>query len=150
MRQLMFPRILAARPACALLLVAAFASSANGSEPSVTLTQITRGPAHHFFGYIGQCRTIPWDGSGRYIVVLRTTFQDHMPKPQEAADIVLIDTQNDNQPRVIDQTRAWNFQQGTMFYWNPSAPQRELIFNDRDVATGKVFAVLYDIAGGNI
>ncbi|MHC4657321.1 MAG: 3-keto-disaccharide hydrolase [Planctomycetota bacterium] len=56
--------------------------------------QITNGPRHHFFGYIGQSLTIPWNQSGRYILSLRTDFHDHMPQPHEAADIVLIDTQD--------------------------------------------------------
>ena len=37
--------------------------------------QITHGPKHHFFGYIGQSQTIPWNQSGRYIVALRNGFQ---------------------------------------------------------------------------
>ena len=32
-----------------------------------------------------------------------------------------------------------------MFYWNPKAPDTQLIFNDRDLKTNRVFAVLYDI-----
>jgi hypothetical protein len=32
-----------------------------------------------------------------------------------------------------------------MFYWNPLNPETQFFFNDRDVKTGKVFAVLYDI-----
>ena len=68
-----------------------------------------------------------------------------MPKPGEAADVVLIDTRNGNCLEKIDESRAWNFQQGTMFYWNPKASDRELIFNDRDPATHKVFTVVYDV-----
>jgi hypothetical protein len=50
----------------------------------VTVEQITRGPLHHFFGYIGHARTIPWSGDGRYILALRTAFQDRMPGPGDA------------------------------------------------------------------
>jgi ABC-type phosphate transport system auxiliary subunit len=32
-----------------------------------------------------------------------------------------------------------------MFYWNPLAADTQFFFNDRDVKTGKVFTVLYDI-----
>jgi hypothetical protein len=32
-----------------------------------------------------------------------------------------------------------------MFYWNPLKPETQFFFNDRDVKTGKVFTVLYDI-----
>lgn len=107
--------------------------------------QITRGPQHHFFGYIGHVQNIPWNGNGNYIVALRTDFQDHMPAPEESADIVLLDTRDDYAEQKIEETRAWNFQQGTMFYWNPDAPDTQLFFNDRDPETNRVFTVLYDI-----
>lgn len=113
----------------------------------VEISQLTHGPAyHHYFGYIGHVRNTPWNGNGRYMVMLRTTFQDHMPGPDEAADVVLLDTRNGNKITAVEQSRAWNPQQGTMFYWNPDKPDTELIFNDRDRKTNRVFAVLYDIA----
>ncbi len=119
---------------------------ALSAEPGVTVRQITQGPLHHFFGYIGHVGTIPWNASGRYIVALQTKHQDRMPEPGEAADIVLIDTQNDNAVRVVEQTRAWNPQQGAMLYWNPQAAETQFFFNDRDPTTHEVFCVLYDIA----
>jgi hypothetical protein len=130
------------------LVALAVAARARAAEFRVDIQQITHGPQHHFFGYIGHCGTIPWNESGRYIVALRTTFQDHIPEADEAADVILIDTLNDYSVRVIDKTLAWNFQQGTMLYWNPQAGETQFFFNDRDPATGKVFCVLYDIAAG--
>lgn len=124
----------------------AFALSAAGAGFDVDIRQLTQGPNHHFFGYIGHVQNIPWSGDGRYIVALRTVFQDRLPKPAEPAEIVLIDTRNGNRIEKIDESRAWNFQQGTMFYWNPRAADRELFFNDRDPKTHKVFTVLYDVA----
>ncbi|MBL7650420.1 MAG: hypothetical protein JNK74_30090, partial [Candidatus Hydrogenedentes bacterium] len=95
--------------------------------------------------YIGHAKNIPWNGNGRYIVALETTFQDRMPTAKDAANVILIDTHRNNAITVIDQSRAWNFQQGTMFYWNPKSPDTQLFFNDRDPRTNQVFAVLYDI-----
>jgi hypothetical protein len=92
-------------------------SGAVAVELRVEIEQLTTGPKHHFFGYIGHVRTVPWNQSGRYIVALQTDFQDRMPKPGEPADVILIDTWDDNRIRVVDQTRAWNPQQGTMLYW---------------------------------
>lgn len=109
------------------------------------IEQITTGPKHHFFGYIGQCQTIPWSGDGRYILAMQIEHVDRMPTPDEAAEIVLIDTQADNAIVHLDRTHAWNPQQGTMFYWNPQAANTQFFFNDRDVETGDVFAVLFDI-----
>ena len=114
----------------------------------LAVEQITHGPKHHFFGYIGQSQTIPWNRSGRYIVALRNDFQDHMPGPGEAADVILIDVKNDYAIRVVDQSHGWNPQQGTMFYWNPDSPETQFFFNDRDPETQRVFTVLFDISKG--
>ena len=115
---------------------------------SIQVKQITFGPKNHIFGYIGHVQNIPWNQSNRYIVALQTTFQERMPNPGEAADIVLIDTQKDFAVKIVDQTRAWNPQQGTMLYWNPDSPETQFFFNDSDVESHKVFAVLYDISKG--
>jgi hypothetical protein len=119
--------------------------NANAAEP-LEAVQITHGPRHHFFGYIGHVGNTPWNGDGRYLVALRTSFQDHMPAANDAADIVLLDARDNYSVVKIEETRAWNFQQGTMFYWNPDAPDTQLFFNDRDPETSRVFTVLYDIA----
>lgn len=131
---------------CALIPI--LLGAAAWPDGGLDARPITRGPAHHFYGYIGHVQNIPWSGNGRYIATLRTGFQDHMPAPGEAADIVLLDTKNGYAERVVEQTRAWNFQQGTMLYWNPSAPDSELFFNDRDPVTNQVFTVRFDIALG--
>ena len=60
----------------------------------------------------------------RYIVALRSTFQDHLPGKGEPAD-VLIDTKNNYEIEVVDQSLGWNPQQGTMFYWNPDFPETQ-------------------------
>ncbi|MDA2938493.1 hypothetical protein MYX75_09555 [Acidobacteria bacterium AH-259-A15] len=112
---------------------------------SLEVEQITKGPQNHFFGYIGHVQNIPWNGSGRYLIALRVGFHDRMPTPDDPADIVLLDTTNGYAVRRVEQTRAWNPQQGTMFYWNPDAPETQFFFNDRDPETNRVFCVLYDI-----
>ncbi len=131
---------------CRIILAAllgALAAAPAGFE--LRVSQLTFGPKHHFFGYIGHVQNIPWNGNERYIVCLETDCQDRMPRPSDAANIVLIDTQNNNAVIPIERTRAWNFQQGTMFYWNPAAPNTQLFFNDREIKTNRVFTVLYDI-----
>ncbi|NRA39967.1 MAG: hypothetical protein HRU15_17625, partial [Planctomycetes bacterium] len=112
---------------------------------NITTQQITFGPSHHFFGYIGQCQTIPWSGDGRYILCLETDFQDRMPRGNDVARVMLIDTQNNYAIEQVDESRGWNPQQGTMFYWNPDAVNTQFFFNDRDPDSGKIFTVLYDI-----
>ena len=68
--------------------------------------KITSGPANHFFGYIGHVQNIPWNGNGRYILALRTKFQDRMPGPDDPADIILIDTHHNYSIRKLDETCA--------------------------------------------
>jgi hypothetical protein len=120
----------------------------NSAEPRPEVRQLTTGPLHHFFGYIGHVQNIPWNQSGRYIVALRTSVRDHLPGVNEPAEIVLLDCQRDYATRAIDKTRAWNPQQGTMLYWNPHEQETQFFFNDRDPYTGKVFCVLFDISRG--
>jgi hypothetical protein len=128
--------------------VISLASFLPANELQLDVQQITHGPQHHFFGYIGQSLTTPWNESERYVLALRSAFHDRMPLPHEAADIVLVDTQNDHRVIPVDKTLAWNFQQGTMFYWHPKSPESQFFFNDRDPETQQVFTVLYDIKLG--
>lgn len=130
---------------CMLLVGCATGAQTQSSSFELEITQVTSGSRHHFFGYIGQCRTIPWNATGRYILGLEIDHIDRLPKPEEAATIILVDTHNDNAIVRLDKTHAWNPQQGTMFYWHPMASKTQFFFNDRDVKTGKVFTVLYDI-----
>ncbi len=109
------------------------------------IEQLTTGAKHHFFGYIGQCQTIPWNASGQYVLGMEIDTISRMPYADEAATVILVDTYNKNEIIRIDKTYAWNPQQGTMFYWNPLAPETQFFFNDKDIETGKVFTVLYDI-----
>ncbi|MCU0858236.1 MAG: hypothetical protein MUC65_07525 [Pontiellaceae bacterium] len=119
---------------------------AAGAPPfDLKIEKITAGEKHHFFGYIGQCQTIPWNAGGRYILGMKIEQINRMPAPEEAATIFLIDTRKSNEVIPVDQTHAWNPQQGTMFYWNPLSPETQFFFNDRDVERGNVFTVLYDI-----
>ena len=131
-----------------LLLFLISSITACTAEPpklELTIEQITSGDKHHFFGYIGQCRTIPFNASNRYILALEIDHIDRLPTPEEYATVILVDTQNDNKIIRLEKSHAWNPQQGTMFYWNPQKPETQFFFNDRDIKTGKVFTVLYDI-----
>ncbi|MHC4316790.1 MAG: hypothetical protein ACYSW3_30485 [Planctomycetota bacterium] len=130
-----------------LLVMLVCSKGCAGKVPSIGLKieQLTWGTKHHFFGYIGQCQTIPWNATGRYILGLEIDRIDRLPTPEEFATVILVDTHHDNKIIRLDKCHAWNPQQGTMFYWNPLKPETQFFFNDRDVKTGKVFTVLYDI-----
>lgn len=84
------------------------------SNPSALA--VTRGPNHHFFGYYDKC---PWDGSGRYLLALETDFIDQPPTATDMATVGVLDLEDNNRFRPLGQTRAWNWQQGTMLHWLP-------------------------------
>ena len=130
---------------CAILIAVTISPSFAQQPFKLEVEQITSGKQHHFFGYIGQSLTTPWNASGRYILTLRTDFHDRMPTAKDAADICLIDTTDNFRVIPIEKTTAWNFQQGTMFYWHPKHPETQFFFNDRDPETNLIFTVLYDI-----
>lgn len=91
--------------------------------------KITNPPKHHFFGYYDKC---PWDATGRFLLVMETDFMDRPPTADDPLTIGMIDLQNGNQWMPLAQTRAWCWQQGCMLQWLPSAPDRLIIYNDRE------------------
>jgi hypothetical protein len=103
------------------------AAGAGLSGRTAKVRVVTSGGKHHFFGYYG---ITPWNRSGKYMVCLESDFQDHLPKPEEAAGIGLVDTKT-GAWRRIGETRAWNFQQGAMLHWNPLKAESEILFNER-------------------
>jgi hypothetical protein len=89
---------------------------------------LTRGPAHHFFGYYEKS---PWDASGRYILANEVDFNDRMPKPADELRVGVIDTAGGNRFEPIGSTRAWCWQQGCMLQWLPPDYGPWLIYNRR-------------------
>lgn len=124
----------------------------SNAETYPAARPVTTGPRHHFFGYYDKC---PWDATGRYLLGLETTFMDRPPGADDRAVIGLIDIRDDRRWHPLTETRAWNWQQGTMLQWLPSAPDREIIYNDRqgdrfvsvirDVHTGKTRTLPFPI-----
>ena len=49
-----------------ILALSLIGTSTEAAEFEVK--QITFGPQHHFFGYFGHVRTVPWNASGRFIL----------------------------------------------------------------------------------
>src|SRR5262245_897430 len=91
------------------ILASSLAATLKGARDwDVEITQLTHGPQHHFFGYIGHVKNTPWNGTDRYMVLLRVGFQDHMPAPHEAADVVLLDTAKNNTITAVDKRHACN------------------------------------------
>jgi len=103
---------------------------------------VTRGPKAHFFGYYDKP---PWDASGRWLLALEAEAVDRMPQPGEAAVVGVVDLETGRFDPVAE-TRAWNWQQGCMLQWLPSAPDREIVYND--CVDGRHVAVVLDVHTG--
>ena len=88
---------------------------------------VTQGPKFHYFGYYDK---FIHDSTGRYLVGLETDFMDRPPTPDDRAVVGLIDAEQDNGWTPIAETRAFNWQQGSMIHWLGTAPDRLIIHND--------------------
>ena len=102
------------------LSITSFTFTTKSEEPRqlvICSQKITSGPKNHFFGYIGHVQNIPWSGDGKYILALRSGFQDRMPGPNDPADIVLIDTQQRYSVKKID---SGSFHQNEISLYDPS------------------------------
>ena len=85
-------------------------------------------PNHeYFFGYYDKS---PWDATDRYMLCLKAndTWSDVSPK--EEAEIILIDTQNNNKVTCLARTHSWNVQQSCMLQWLGPDFKDRIIFND--------------------
>jgi hypothetical protein len=87
---------------------------------------VTPRPQHHFFGYYDK---FPWDATGRYLLALEAAFMDRPPVPGDTVQVGMVDLQDGNRWIPLDETRAWNWQQGTHLQWLGTAPDRLIIYN---------------------
>lgn len=81
----------------------------------------------YFFGYYD---TSPWDSTNRYMLSLKVKDTTKDTAPNEKADIILIDTKNNNEATTIASTDTWNVQQGAMLQWLGPDFDEEIIYND--------------------
>ncbi|WP_121639073.1 hypothetical protein [Virgibacillus sp. Bac330] len=94
----------------------------------------------YFFGYYDKS---PWDITDRYMLCLRVKNSYSSVAPNEPAEIVLFDTENDNSYQILGTTRSWNVQQGCMLQWLGPDYSRRIIYNDfRD---GKYCSVILNL-----
>ena len=77
-----------------------------------------------FFGYYDK-KQISYDG--RYFLFLMVDFQDREPEENDRADIFIGEIETGKYEK-LDETYAWNFQQGCMLSW---LSDEEIIYNIR-------------------
>ena len=81
----------------------------------------------YFFGYYDKS---PWDITDRYMLCMKAkdTWSDVSPK--DIAEIIIIDTKNENKVTKLAETKSWNVQQGCMLQWLGSDFKDRIIYND--------------------
>jgi len=92
-----------------------------------------------FFGYYDK-KQISYDG--RYFLFLMVDFQDREPKENDKVDIFIGEVATGKYEK-IEQTYAWNFQQGCMLGW---LSDEEIIYNIR--IEKEFFSKIYNIRNG--
>ena len=97
----------------------------------------------YFFGYYDKS---PWDASGRYMLCMRAddTWSDVSPK--QPAEIIMIDTENNNDVTVLAKTHSWNVQMGCMLQWLGPDYGSRILYND--FRGGKYISVILTLATG--
>ena len=97
----------------------------------------------YFFGYYDKS---PWDVSNRYMLCLKAnnTWSDVSPK--EEAEILLIDTLENNKVKIIAKTKSWNVQQSCMLQWLGPDYSNKIIYND--FRNGKYCSIILNITNG--
>jgi hypothetical protein len=86
---------------------------------------MTEPPQLHFFGYYG---VQPWNAAEDRLLCLEVSFQDRPPRASDEAVIGVVDCDT-LEFSEVSRTRAWNFQQGCMLHWLPTAPDSSILFN---------------------
>ncbi|MDP2832084.1 MAG: hypothetical protein Q8Q28_02060 [Pseudomonadota bacterium] len=112
-------------------------------RPADTVKAITRGPQHHFFGYYDKS---PWNASGRYLLAHEADFNDRAPTAGDRVGVGIVHLDGGNRFARLSESRAWNWQQGSMAQWHPADPERLFVHNDcRD---GRFVGVVCDVEKG--
>lgn len=99
--------------------------------------------SEYFFGYYDKS---PWDISGRYMICMRAKDTWSEPDPIGPADILLIDTKNNNTTRKVATVHTWNVQQGCMAQWLGPDFKNRILYND--MRDGKYCSVILNVDTG--
>lgn len=98
----------------------------------------------HFGGYY-DIRLASQDG--RFVLCQSAPATDRLPTPGDVADIVLVDTQQENAARVIGRTSAWCHQQGAHAQFVPASGDR-VIYNVFNAEAGAFESREFDLNSG--
>jgi hypothetical protein len=84
----------------------------------------------YFFGYYD----LPaFSGDGRYHLCNRVHFRDRLPVAGDINQLGLIDLIRESAEFIpLGETKAWNFQQGSMLQWYPEGSSDQVLYNTWD------------------
>ncbi len=91
---------------------------------NLSLKRISPADGQYFFGYYD---LQPFSGNGMMHLVHKAPFWQRL---QIKGDVCEIGILTDGKYRRITETLAWNFQQGAMLQWDPTASNDRIIYND--------------------
>lgn len=111
-------------------------------KKSTPVKRISPADGQYFFGYYD---LQPFNKDETLHLTHKPLFMDRLHKKDDFTEIGLIDMSNGKYEK-LDTTYAWNFQQGAMLQWNPTAPEREIIYNSME--DGEYCGVIMDINTG--
>ena len=98
------------------------------SEALVPTRAITRGPAHHWFGYYDK---IEFDPSNRFVLSNQVNFEGRSPAPDDRIQVGMVDIEDGDKWIELGKSDSWGWQQGCMLQWRPGS-KSEVIWNDRE------------------
>jgi hypothetical protein len=108
---------------------------------NVITRRLTESSKHCFFGYYD----VPaFSRDGRYHLCHKVSFWDRLPEKEDVAVIGMVDMES-GEFIELGETRAWNFQQGSMLQWHP-LDSKKIIYNIRQ--NGNYHGVIHDIQNG--
>lgn len=105
---------------------------------------VTRGPAHHWFGYYEKS---PWDASGRWLLAMEVGFAGRAPRPDDMVRLGRIDMESGSgRFESFAESAAWSWQLGCELQWMPPAFDRRVVYNVRE--SGGFASVVHDLETG--
>ena len=95
---------------------------------------------HYFFGYYDKS---PLNKDNSKILACKASFIDRMPSADDVLEIGYFDWKNSNEFIKLNETKAWNWQQGCMLQWLSPNYNEKIIYNDK--VDKKFVTVIFDI-----
>ena len=112
----------------------------TAGDPACAVLAVTPADQAHMHTYYDLC---PWSPSGARIACLRLPYEDHLPGPDDEAEVCVIDLAR-RTLRPVYRTTGWGFQTAAHQQWGRS--DRYLYFNDK--RDGRPVGVRLDLQTG--